>query len=97
MYSTATGSLRGNRLQRVGAVGANDRVLEQDVLGGLQARIGVEDRAGVVAGALEQLGVVREAGEAVELHAGLADADHLALAAQLEVDLRQPEAVAMLG
>ena len=48
----------------------------------------------MVAGALEQLGVVGQQREAERAEAGLADADQLPLPAQLEVDLGQLEAVA---
>ena len=50
-----------------------------------------------IAGAVEQLGVLGQPGEAERLQAGLARAEHLALAAQLEVDLGELEAVAVVG
>jgi len=67
------------------------------VLGFAQVRVGVEDLAGVPAGALEQLDVLGQAGELERLHARLAHAEHLALPSQLEVDLRQAETVRVLG
>ena len=51
----------------------------------------------MAAGALEQLDVLGQAGEAEGLQARLADAEHLPLAAQLEVDLGELEAVAVLA
>ena len=86
------GSARARRRRR-----RADRVLEQGVLGRAQLRVGVEDRVRAAAGALEQLDVLGQPRELNCCEPGLADAEHLPLAAQLEVDLGELEAVAVLG
>ena len=62
-----------------------------------ELRVLVEDRAGAHPGTLEQLDVLGQPREAERLHARLAGAEHLPLAAQLEVDLGELEPVAVLG
>ena len=61
------------------------------------SRVVVEDLARPHPRPLEQLDVLGQAREAERLQAGLARAEHLPLAAQLEVDLGELEAVAVLG
>ena len=65
--------------------------------GSRELGVGVEDRPRPHAGALEQRGVLGQPREAERLQARLAGAEHLALAAQLEVDLGELEAVVVRG
>src|SRR4051794_21277525 len=95
--SVAEARSGGYRLERVRAVGGVHRVLEQRVLGRAQLGVRVEQRARAHAGALEQLGVLGQPRDLELGEAGLARAQHLALAAQPEVDLGELEAVAVIG
>ena len=69
---------------------------QQDVLRGLQGRIGGDDRLGAGAGQLQQLGVGRELGDAELANARLAGASQLALAAQGQIDVGEAKAVGVL-
>src|SRR4051794_25814734 len=89
--------LRGYWLERLRAVGGVDRVVEQDVLRPAQRGVGVEQGAGAHARTLEQLGVLGQPGDAELGEPRLARTQHLALAPQLEVDLGELEAVAVVG
>ncbi len=89
---------------RGGASGRHRRELDrgelvgqQHVLGRLEQRVLGEQPLRARVGALEQCGVIGQPREAESRQAGLARAGQLALAAQLEVDLGQPEAVGVLG
>src|SRR3954462_10763262 len=95
--SVAEAVLRRDWLERLGAVGGADRLLEQCVLGRAQLGIGVEQRGRAHAGALEQLGVLREPRDPELGEPGLARAEHLALPPQREVDLGELVAVAVVG
>jgi hypothetical protein len=95
--SLAERLLRGYWLQRVGTVGGLDRLLDQRVLGRAQLRVLVEQRARAHAGTLEQLRVLGQAGDLELGEAGLAGAEMLAVAGQLEVDLGELLAVAVGG
>src|ERR1700704_2121276 len=88
----ANRSLRRNRLVRLGAELAQ-RLAEQRTLGRAQLRIAVDERFGAGAGALEQRRVLRQLGDRELPDARLTRADELALAAQLEIDLSEAEAV----
>ena len=65
--------------------------------GSASAGIARDQLVGPRAGALEQLGVVGQAGDAELGQPALARAEHLPRPAQLEVDLGEPEAVALGG
>ena len=86
--------LRRDRLERLGAEAGVQGVVEQDVLGLGELRIGGEDVRAAAAGAVEQVGILWQAGDAVALEAGLAQPDQLALASQLQIDLGEREPVA---
>src|ERR671915_1653080 len=74
----------------------HDRLAQQRMLRLLQAGVLEQDRVGAVAGANEQLGVLGQLRHAELGQAVLARAEHVAGAAQLEVDLGEPEAVALV-
>ena len=86
---------RGHAAASAAASARSSGVAQQRVLGRLEARVLGEQRLGAGVRALEQLGVLGQPREAEAGQAGLARADELALAAQLEVDLGQLEAVAV--
>jgi hypothetical protein len=75
---------------------APQRVGEQRVLGPLEPGVLGQQDLGAPAGALEQRRVVGQPREAEAREARLARAGQLALAAQLEVDLGEREAVGVL-
>src|SRR4051812_37829242 len=83
---------RGDRL----ALAPRQLVAQQRVLGRRELRVGLQQLGGAGVRALEHLGVVGQAREAETGQPRLPRPRQLALAAQLEVDLGQPETVAVL-
>src|SRR5215216_2248983 len=81
--------LRGNRLE-LGAEALLDRVAQQRV------ELVLEQLVGALARSNEQLGVLWQAGDPEGGKPALAGAEHVAGAAQLEVDLREAKAVALV-
>jgi len=67
------------------------------MLGDLELGVALEQLLGDLARALEQRRVVGQAGDLELRQPVLAGAEHLAGAAQLEVDLGQPKAIRVLG
>src|SRR5688572_13669957 len=63
------------------------------MLGQAQFTVGGDDRGRLLAGLLEDGEIPREAGGAELRQSRLTCAEELAVAAQLEIDLRDPEAV----
>src|SRR4051812_22043419 len=86
-------SLCGDRLR----LARRERRAEHRVLGRLERRVLVEHPGGALVGALEQSGVLGQLRERKAREARLASSRQLALAAQLEVDLGEPEAVCVLS
>src|SRR4051812_42887678 len=91
--TTRTASRGRDRLR----LGVRELVGEQRELGRRQRRVLVEQARRARVGALEDVGVLRQPREAKAREAGLPRPGELALAAQLEVDLGEREAVAVLG
>src|SRR4051812_4514636 len=86
--------LRGNRLV-LWAEGRHHRLAQQRVLGLLEPRVAGKQGVGAVGGQLKQRQVL---GQARDLEGGLAvlaRAEDVTLIAQVEIDLGEPEAVAL--